>query len=356
MASEVFFIKAGRDGDLSDMPERVGRLADAAGLTEIVSKDLYFMLKIHFGERGNNTYINPAWVRPLVARLKSGGAKAFLSDTNTLYVGSRSNAVDHLTIAAEHGFTYEKVGAPLIIADGLQGENQSCVEVDLTHYRQVYIANDARASDGFVVATNVTGHMLTGLAGAIKNVGMGLAGRGGKRSQHCDLNPDVVTKKCVACETCVQWCPVGAIEVGDVAKIDPEKCIGCGECYAVCRHGAIKFAWTETSVNMQEKLAEHVSAVLKGKEARTMFFNFLTAVTRNCNCMGHTEVPEVAPIGVLASTDIVAVDQASADVVNQRAGVDLFKKLYPEWDYTIQLAYSEKIGLGSRKYALEEVP
>jgi len=353
VTSEVFYAKAG--GTLCDLPERVGRLADAAGFSKAITANLFYLLKVHFGERGNDTYVKPEWLVPLVSRVRGAGGKVFVSDTNALYVGTRSNAVDHLEVAREHGFTYESLGAPVIIADGLVGESQSAVEVNLKHYKRVFVANYARAADGFVVVTNVTGHMLTGLGGAIKNVGMGLCGRGGKRSQHCDLKPEIIAKKCVACGSCVEWCPSGAITVGKTACIDGEKCIGCGECYAICRYGAVKFTWSETSQNMQEKLAEHCFGVLKGKGSRSMFFNFLTSVTKNCNCMGRTESLEVPALGVLASQDIVAIDQASADVCSKAAGKDLFKALYPSWDYTVQLDYAARIGLGTRSYALVEI-
>ena len=347
MSAEVFFIRVDDISDDASVAERVGRLADAVGLSEIAGADLMYMLKIHFGERGNETYVKPPWIKPLVERVQRAGSKIFLGDTNTLYVGSRSNAVDHLALAHDHGFTYERLGAPVVIADGLLGENQSPVEVNLKHYPQVYIANDAQAADGFVVVTNITGHVQTGLAGSIKNVGMGLAGRGGKRSQHCQMRPKVNKKKCVACGVCARWCPADAI--------DPDKCIGCGECYAVCRYGAISFRWSETSANLQEKLVEHCVGALEGKRDRSVFFNFMTAVTENCNCIGRTEEPLAPPIGIAASTDIVAVDKASADIIRRECGEDLFRKIYPSWDYTVQLSYGEQTGLGSQEYTLVEV-
>ena len=193
------------------------------------------------------------------------------------------------------------------------------------------------------------------MGGSIKNVGMGICGRGGKRSQHCDVRPEIVEETCVACGTCAQWCPAGAIAVDDVAVIDSDRCIGCGECYAVCRHRAIEFTWSESSANLQEKMAEHCFGALKGKEGESVFFNFMTAVTENCNCIGHTEEPLVPPVGVAASTDVVAVDQASADIIERAYGEDLFAKIYPSWDYTVQLAHAERIGLGSRRYNLVEV-
>lgn len=353
--SEVFFIKTPDTAGTADVVERVGRLADAAGIAEAAGDGLKYMVKVHFGERGNKTFLRPEWLRPLVERLQKGGSKVFVADTNTLYVGSRSNAVDHLTVAHEHGFTQDALGAPVMIADGLVGENQSPVEVELKHYRQVYIANDARAADGFVVATNVTGHVLAGLAGSIKNVGMGLAGRGGKRSQHCDLRPQVSKRECTACGTCEKWCPAGAITIGEIAVIDSAKCIGCGECYAVCPYGAIAFTWSETSANLQEKMAEHCYGALMGKRGRHFFFNFMTAITQDCNCIGKSGNLLVEPIGILASSDIVAVDQASVDMVEKAAGRDLFREMWPDWDYTVQLSYAESIGLGSRTYELTEV-
>jgi len=353
--AEVFFIKVPDATETAHVVARIARLAEAAGIGETGGDGLKYMVKVHFGEPGNETFLRPEWLRPLVEGLQAGGAKVFVSDTNTLYVGGRSNAIDHLTAAYEHGFTQETLGAPVIIADGLVGENQSPVEVDLKHYRQVYIANDARAADGFVVATNVTGHVQAGLAGSIKNVGMGLAGRGGKRSQHCDLRPRVSKKKCTACGTCAQWCPTDAITVEDVAVIDSAVCIGCGECYAVCPYGAISFTWSETSANLQEKMAEHCLGALSGKRGRNLFFNFMTAVTKNCNCMGSSGEILIDPVGILASDDIVAVDQATIDVIAEAAGRDLFREMWPDWDYTVQLSYAESIGLGSRSYELTQV-
>ncbi len=355
MPSEVFFIKVPDTTRNADVAERVSRLTDACGIGSTAAGGLKYMIKVHFGERGNKTFIQPTWLRPLTESLRAAGAKAFFADTNTLYVGARANAIDHLTVAYEHGFTQEALGAPVLIADGLVGENQSPVEVELKHYRQVYIANDARACDGFVVATNVTGHVQAGLAGAIKNVGMGLAGRGGKRSQHCDLRPDVSRGKCTACGTCVQWCPTGAISVSDIAVIDEAVCIGCGECYAVCPFGAISFSWSETSANLQEKMAEHCYGALMGKRGQHYFFNFMTALTQNCNCIGRAEKAMAEPIGILASRDIVAVDQATADMACTAAGEDLFRKMWPDWDYTVQLSYAESIGLGSRSYEMREI-
>jgi hypothetical protein len=355
MSTEVFFLPIESDRGLDKLAEGVGKLAVAAGLAQVVTAKLFYMLKTHFGERGNNTYVKAEWVRPILDAARAAGARVFVSDTNTLYVGSRSNAVDHLTVAREHGYSFETLGVPVVIADGLLGESQSAVTVNLKHYKQVHIANAVRAADGFIVVTNVTGHLQSGLGGAIKNVGMGMAGRGGKRSQHCDMRPEVIASKCTACGACAQWCPADAIAVDKTAKIDARKCIGCGECYAVCRFGAVKFNWSESSPGLQEKMVEHCVGALKGKESRAMFFNFLTNVTLNCNCMGRTEKPEVPAVGVLAARDIVAIDQASVDVLAGAAGEDVFKKMWPSWDYSIQLQYAEKVGLGTRSYDLVRV-
>lgn len=369
MASKVLFVKV-NPSDMSDVADRVERLGRALGLPGAVGIEEgklaasegnpwaprpYYMVKTHFGEMGNNTHINPMWIKPIVAALRTAGVKVFVADTNTLYVGSRSNAVDHLETARAHGFTHESLGAPVIIADGLRGESQSPVEVNLKHYESVWIANDARAADGLVVATNVTGHCESAFAGSIKNIGMGLAGRGGKRSQHCDLRPTIDAAKCAACGACVPWCPAEAITVQDTAIINDSKCIGCGECHAMCPNEAVHFEWNESSANMQEKLAEHCVGVLKGKKGKAAFFNFLTAVTKDCNCMGITQKPEIAPIGILASTDLVAIDQAAADMVNAAAHGNLFERMWPEFKYSVQLEYAERIGLGSRAYEIVEV-
>jgi uncharacterized Fe-S center protein len=191
------------------------------------------------------------------------------------------------------------------------------------------------------------------MGATLKNIGMGLSSRGGKLSQHSGVIPQILKKKCTTCGVCDRWCPVGAIKMGtDYAIIDSTLCIGCGECLAVCQFDAVKIAWDESAVNLQKKVAEHCLAILQGKTGKAVFFNFLTYITKHCDCMDEAFKPEIADIGIIASTDPVAVDKAATDIIKGHIGKDFFKDIWPNIDYTIQIAYAQEIGLGSMEYDL----
>jgi hypothetical protein len=294
-------------------------------------------------------------VQPIVEELKKTGACPFLIDTNTLYSGSRTDAVVHLKTAYEHGFTHQKVGCPVIIGDGLRGENAISVEVNTPPLQHAHLCGAILGADALVSIAHVTAHLGTGIAATIKNLGMGLASRGGKLAQHSGVIPQVEQQRCVGCRTCVRWCPARAAHIDQQQKkmrIAPEKCIGCGECLAVCRQNAVKIAWDESSQNLQRKMAAYCRAVLNAIDGPAIYFNFLLNVTKDCDCMGEKQKPLIDDIGVLASADPVAIDQAAVDLCNQRAGQDLFRKCYPQIDYTVQLQHAEAIGLGTRRYSL----
>lgn len=315
-------------------------------------------LKLHFGERNNKGQIPPECVAELVKGIKARNGKPFLSETATLYVGQRSNSYDHTLHAISHGYGFDKVGAPILMADGLRGQSQITVPIDGEHFKEVKVASDTRVYDAMLVLTHVTGHVAAGLGGAIKNLGMGLSSRAGKRAQHSSMDPDVSADKCIACGQCTEWCPAGAIQVlaeGEPAVIDRGKCIGCGECLTVCPSNAIQYDWNADKLTFQSKMTEYALGVVKGKESSTGYLSFLTSITKNCDCMGSDNEVLVSDIGVLASRDPVAIDQASADLVNKAYGKDFFAEMFPGIDYTSQLAHGEKIGLGSRKYELIEV-
>ncbi|MDD5672905.1 MAG: DUF362 domain-containing protein [Chitinivibrionales bacterium] len=315
-------------------------------------------IKLHFGEQEKPGPIHPAYVAQFTKDIKSRNGKPFLVETSTLYAGRRSTAYDHLLLAYEHGYTYEAVRAPIIMADGLRGQARTKVAITGQHFKEVEVASDVRVYDSLLTLSHVTGHVLCGLGAAIKNLGMGLASRAGKRAQHSALKPTVIKDKCIACNRCNEWCPANAIGVrhrGEKALIDPALCIGCGECLTVCPSGAVAFDWNADQVKFQEKMAEYALGMVTGREEGIMHVNFITAVTRDCDCMGKGSTTYFDDIGVVASRDPVAVDQAAADLVNKKYGKDFFREMYPEIDYTIQLRHGEKIGLGSREYELEEV-
>jgi len=345
------------------------RLMGRVGLEEIVPDRGLVALKLHFGEKGNTGYIRPNFVRQIVEHIRSLGGLPFLTDANTLYAGTRSDSVSHIHTAIENGFAYAVVNAPIIIADGIRGASSTPVRIDQNIFASAYIANEIIESDALLSLAHFTGHELSGFAGTIKNLAMGCASRRGKMAQHADLSPKVKRKKCVGCGECALHCGQSAIFLQDEkAAIDAKKCVGCGECILICAQKAITIRWNADIPLFQKKMVEYALAVLQGKRGRVAFMNFLTHISPACDCHGHTDAPIVQDLGIMASTDPVAIDQASVDMVNGQtavdhscltghkgAGEDKFRALYPDVDWTIQLGYAEEIGLGRRRYDLVDI-
>jgi hypothetical protein len=203
--------------------------------------------------------------------------------------------------------------------------------------------------------THCKGHCEAGFGGALKNIGMGCASRKGKYQQHNSMSPRLKTENCTSCGSCVKFCPGGALELKDTkSKIvfNAKQCIGCGECLVVCKSSVFSIPWNEQSANFQKKMVEYCLGALKNK--RALYINFLNNITKNCDCMSKGEKPLTGNVGILVSKDIVAIEQASVDLINKNSGMD-FKSIWPEVDYTIQIEYAEKKGLGSRKYELKEL-
>ncbi|HBG47210.1 MAG TPA: 4Fe-4S ferredoxin [Deltaproteobacteria bacterium] len=367
MTSRVFF------ADLRTTPKRnlldkIDSLLDGVGLKERFRGGHLIAVKLHFGEKGNASYVRPVFVRRVVDRIKETGAGPFLTDTNTLYVGTRGNSVDHLRTAIENGFDFAVVSAPLIIADGLRGEAGTPIRVQGRHLDEVSIAREVAAADGLVAISHFKCHELTGFGGVLKNVGMGCASREGKLTQHSSCAPVVDPDGCTACGDCASACPSDAIEVGAAAVIDDGACIGCGHCIAVCPQGTINVRWNETPGRLQEKMVEHFEGAVKGKDGRCVYLTFINQVSPACDCYGHNDAPIVPDIGVLASTDPVAIDQAAADLVcaaegfretalasGHAPGGDKFRGVHPLIDWEVQLEYAQTRGLGSRRYTLAGV-
>jgi len=320
-----------------------------------IDQDHLTAIKMHFGEKGNTSFIDPAYVKRVVTWVKKKGILPFLTDTNTLYKGSRSTTPSHLATASEHGFNFESIGAPIVIADGLKGENYCEVSVDKEFCRTVKIGFEIAKADALIILTHFKGHELTGFGGSIKNIGMGCASREGKLSQHSTAAPIVNRRGCTGCSACIKNCAFGAISINEErAFIDPDKCSGCSQCIVVCPEGVINVQWNESTSNVQKKISEHALGALKGKENKFLCMNFLLKITPTCDCFGYNKPVIADDIGILASNDPVAIDQASIDLVNSD-GVDRFKTIYPSIDWEIQLSHAETIGLGRRAYKLIEV-
>jgi hypothetical protein len=366
MKPKVYFIDL-RVRQEQNLFDKLELLLNTGGLKDLIGNQALVALKLHFGEQGNLSYIHPRLVRCVVDLVKACGGQPFLTDTNSLYVGTRSDAVRHLHTAHKNGFGLCMQDAPLIIADGLRGADAVKVEINQQHYKTVDLAMQICQADAMVCLTHFKAHELTGIGGAIKNVGMGLAARSGKLSIHSTVIP-YVAKNCISCGTCIQYCPSGAISLSGPegrATMNNELCIGCGQCLISCPEGHIHVRWDESVQNVQEKICEYAYGLLKVKKLPAIFINFITQVTPECDCYSHSDAAIVPDIGILASLDVVAIDQASADLVNRAPGLqgtalkgaykpggDKFRSLYPKIDWAIQLDYGEKIGLGTRGYEL----
>jgi uncharacterized Fe-S center protein len=355
MASKVFFMPASEIDGHEALAEKTKRIFSALGLKKAVEKDSFVGIKIHFGEKGTTGYIKPPWLKHLIEDLKKTKAKIFLTDTNTLYIGNRSNSVEHLRLAAEHGFSLESMGIPVIIADGLIGKESGEVEVNLDHVRSAKIASTFFHTDVLLCLSHFTGHILTGFGAAIKNLGMGCASRAGKLEQHSDVHPWVSAKACTNCSICLEHCPADAIEQADgSARIIDERCIGCGECLVVCNFGAVKMKWDGDALRVQEKMAEYAYAVLKSVKKKAGFINYLIKITKDCDCMSENGKIIAADLGILASLDPVAVDKASVDLLVEAGGRDFLREAI-DVDWSAQLRHAEKIGLGSMEYELDNL-
>lgn len=368
MTSKVYFMDF-RASFKDSGVKKLRRLIDTAGLGSCIRQRDLVALKLHFGELGNTAFIRPVYLRHIVDTVKEAGGVPFLTDANTLYAGSRGDAVHHLTTAVSNGFAYPVVEAPLIIADGLRGRTEIAVEINQKHFKEVYIGAEIVNADSMLSVAHFKGHELSGFGGAIKNIGMGSASRRGKMQQHSGIAPKVKQKKCIGCGDCAGHCAAGAIEIADeIAQINPEKCIGCGECILVCEQGAIQAKFAQFGEDFLERMVEYALGVLKDKKDKILFVNFINHVSPACDCVPYNDAPIVRDIGIVASTDPVAIDQASVDLVNQEpalpgsclsthtdAGADKFGGVYPKVDWSHQLVYAERLGLGSREYELVKI-
>ena len=365
MKSTVWFASLRARSPNESTEAKVARLFEAAGFASCIQARDRTAIKLHFGEQGNDSYISPVYVRQVVEKVKAAGALPFVTDTNTLYLGSRSNAVDHITTAIHHGFDYAVVGAPVIIADGLCGKNVAHVAINRKHFKTAIIAGDIAAADSMIVMTHFKGHEVAGFGGALKNLAMGCAPPQGKRAQH-QAKPFSIRDNCTGCGRCAGVCPKSAITlVNEKSSIDKNLCIGCFECMTVCPSHAIDIDWETEIPLFTERLIEYAYGAVQGKEGKVGYISFLTRITPDCDCVPWSDASIVPDIGILASKDPVAIDAAACDLVNQQEGFagsflarhrhpgeDKFSGMRPNTDGPRQLRYAEELGMGSREYQL----
>jgi uncharacterized Fe-S center protein len=365
MTAQVYFADM-RAGLRENLHEKLERLTEQAGVANVVSNGDLVAIKMHFGEKGGHAYIRPTFVRRVVDQVKANNGKPFLTDSSTLYPGERKEAVSALTCAIENGFAYAVVNAPLIMSDGLRGHSSQRVKVPGDLLNEVDIGLEIIEADALIVLSHFKGHELTGFGGAIKNLAMGCSSREGKLEQHSTVGPTIAEEECITCGDCLKACAHDAIDLNSgKAVLDAERCVGCGRCITSCESKAIKVQWSENSATVMKKMAEYSLGALSGKANKQLFVNFITQVSPSCDCHGHTDAPIVPDIGIVASTDPVALDQACADLVNQAHGLpgtamktghdpgcDKFRGVYPQIDWEVQLEHGEKVGLGQRAYEL----
>jgi uncharacterized Fe-S center protein len=350
--------------------QKLDKLLRAAGMADLDLRDKYTALKIHFGEPGNMSYVRPPFAAVVAELVKERGGKPFLTDANTLYSGRRHNAFDHLRAAAANGFSRDATGCDLIIADGLKGDDY----IDLpvaggVHCASARIGAAVAAADAVISINHFKGHELTGFGGALKNLGMGAASRSGKKFLHEVSHPVIDRAACTGCGLCAENCAEKAIalDMARKAVIDHDKCVGCCQCVAVCQFAAARASAGSASRICGERIAEYVQAILAGKPH--FHINFVLNVSPNCDCWANNDAPVVADIGIFASADPVALDQACVDAVNAAppiAGTALternysgsgekFGHIHPDVDWAAGLDRAAALGVGRRAYLLKKV-
>lgn len=365
MKSPVYFASLRAFSERESTTEKMKRLFDRAGFSGCIRPADRTAVKLHFGEVGNDGFISPVYVRQVVDKIREQNGLPFLTDTNTLYLGKRSNAVEHIGTAILHGFDYAVAGAPVIIADGLTGKNILPVTINKKHFSAVSIAGDIVSADSMIVLSHFKGHIVSGFGGAIKNLAMGCAAPQGKRDQH-HARPFTIPEKCTGCAACMKVCPKSSITiVQKKSVIDHSTCIGCFECMHACPEHAIDIDWETEIPEFMERMVEYAYGAVMAKTGRVGYMNFLIRITPDCDCFPFSDAPIVPDIGILASQDPVAIDTASFDLVNKQqgyrdslltahheCGADKFTGVHAQTDGCRQLEYAEELGMGTRDYEL----
>ena len=263
---------------------KLKRLMKAAGFENIDFAGKFVAVKIHFGEPGNLAYLRPNWAGVVCDYVKELGGKPFLTDCNTLDVGRRKNALDHLDAAYENGFSPLSTGCQIIIADGLKGTDEVAVPVrGGTYIQEALIGRAVMDADVFISLAHFKGHESTGFGGAVKNIGMGCGSRAGKMDMHCSGKPAVDKALCRRCRMCEKNCAHGAIsfDADGKAGIDHNKCVGCGRCLGVCNFDAIYNENNAANDELNCRMAEYAKAVVDGRPA--FYINIVNQVSPYCD-------------------------------------------------------------------------
>ena len=354
------------------LPTKLKKLIKKAGIADLDMEGKFVAIKLHFCELGNISYLRPNYARAVVDVVKELGGKPFLTDCNTMYPGSRKNALEHLYCAWENGFTPLTVGCPILIGDGLKGTDD--VEVPVKGGEYVEKAKIGRAvmdADVFISLNHFKGHEMTGFGGAIKNIGMGCGSRAGKCEQHISGKTEIAQDLCRGCKHCLAQCANNALVFDEENKkmsVNTDNCVGCGRCIAACNFDAISSTDYHAPQLLNYKMAEYAKAVIDGRPH--FHISLVLDISPNCDCHPENDAPILPNIGMFVSKDPLALDQACVDACLAATPMpgsqlydrmhrpdfhdhhDHFKNSTPESEWKSCLEHAEKIGIGSREYEL----
>ena len=355
--------------------DKLKRLIKTAGIDQIDMNGKFVAIKMHFGELGNMSFLRPNYAKAVADTVKSLGGKPFLTDCNTLYPGSRKNALEHLYCAWENGFTPLSAGCPVIIGDGLKGTDDIAVPVKGGEYvKEAKIGHAVMDADIFISLTHFKGHEMTGFGGTIKNIGMGCGSRAGKKDQHCNGKPIIDPEKCRGCKRCLKECANDGLHFDEATgkmTLNADNCVGCGRCIGACNFDAIDFAQDAAVKELNCRMAEYTKAVVDGRP--NFHISVVCDISPTCDCHSGNDVPILPDIGIFASFDPLALDQACVDACLRQDPMpntqlteemakegfcdhhDHFDNANPNTEYKTCLAHGEKIGLGSRSYEIVTV-
>ena len=342
--SKVFFFPISSYQSTAEINEGSKKILEHLINEEKIELPSYVPLKVHFGEKKNQTFIKSENYLGVIEYLHAKDIDSAYIESNALYNGERQNRTSPIQLAQRHGFTQ----LPIVIADGEYGDEFEIVKINGTHFDSCFIAKAIADLNHMIVLSHFKGHLLAGFGGAIKQLAMGCGSRGGKLAQHSNAIPKIKAKKCESCGDCLETCPAGAIILEPSPMIDEDKCIGCASCMSVCKQNAVTITWwASVSKKFREKIAEYALAAQKDKEI--IYLNFVLNITRGCDCEAHKMKPIVPDVGILASVDPVGIDAASLDLTQKMKGRKIFNRGRRALDH------AEKLNLGTSHYELVDL-
>jgi uncharacterized Fe-S center protein len=338
MNNSVLFTQT--DGTMENHLTALRSLLD--GLKSPYGKGDSIAVKLHWGERGNTSFLSPHYAREIVQWLVRNDAKPFIFDTTVLYSGSRRTGSDSIETAKEHGYTESFLGCPVVIGDGLDGRDVVDIEAGFKHFKTVQVTDLVDKANGFFIFSHFKGHLEAGFGGAIKNISMGFASRAQKQRMHADAHPVLNEGTCTQCGICVEACPTGAAEFPNddaYPEYDLDLCIGCAQCIALCPELALKIFWATDITVFQEKLVETAAAVWKRIKEKTLFVNSLLNITADCDCLPGKNPTIANDVGFLGAYHPVVIDRESI----KRIGEEPFNRTHPGIPWTRQFTYAGEI-------------